>query len=58
MAKKMENMTLPAGILENINISKNILDSSLFALDYITLEYEQLIKTNLISEPELFTHIC
>lgn len=58
MAKKVEVLPLPASVMMNVGIHKNIQDSSLVAVDYIIAEYDQLVEMNLIRDPEVFVHIC
>ena len=57
MAKKMENMQLPASIALNIPTTKNLSESSMIAIDCIMNEYDQLISLKLLDDPDIYVHI-
>lgn len=42
MSKRIEGMQLPASVLLNIPLNKNMEESSLLAVDYVVSEYDQL----------------
>lgn len=58
MSKKIQSMQLPASVLLNININKNMEDSSRIAVEYIVDEYDQIVEQNLLQDGEILIHIC
>lgn len=43
-------MQLPASVLLNININKNIEESSRIAVEYIVDEYDQVVEHHLLQD--------
>lgn len=58
MMKKLESQQLPATILLNAPLNKNIEDSSRIAVEYVVDEYDQLVEQDMLKDPELHVHIC
>ena len=51
MLKKLESQQLPATILLNAAINKNMQDSARIAVEYVVDEYDQLVERDLLNDP-------